>query len=39
MNDVPMPGVEQLVEQLADACGSVAEPRVLEVLRASVHVA
>jgi bacillithiol biosynthesis cysteine-adding enzyme BshC len=33
MNDVLMPGVEQLVEQLAEACGSVAEPREIDVVR------
>jgi bacillithiol biosynthesis cysteine-adding enzyme BshC len=33
MNDVAMPGVEQLIEQLAAACGSVAEPAVLDDVR------
>ena len=33
MNDVAMPEVEQLVEQLAQACGSVAEPRTLGMIR------
>lgn len=33
MNDVLMPGVEQLVDQLAQACGSGAEPRPLEIVR------
>ncbi|HZI42916.1 MAG TPA: bacillithiol biosynthesis cysteine-adding enzyme BshC [Gemmatimonadaceae bacterium] len=33
MNDVPMPGVEPLIERLADACGSVIEPSVLDDVR------
>ena len=33
MSDVPMPAVEQLVDQLAEACGSVVEPEALEVVR------
>jgi bacillithiol biosynthesis cysteine-adding enzyme BshC len=33
MNDVRMPEVEQLVDQLAEACGSVAEPQALETLK------
>jgi bacillithiol biosynthesis cysteine-adding enzyme BshC len=33
MNEVPMPAVEQLVDQLAEACGSVAEPEAIEVVR------
>jgi len=33
MNDVPMPGVEQLVDELAEACGSAAEPRAIDVVR------
>ena len=33
MNDVPMPAVEALVDQLAEACGSVAEPYALDVVR------
>lgn len=33
MNDVRMPDVEQLVDRLAEACGSAAEPRALELVR------
>ena len=33
MNDVAMPGVEEMIERLADACGSVAEPAVLDDVR------
>ena len=33
MNDVLMPGVEQLIERLADACGSVVDPTVLDDVR------
>ncbi|HKW46509.1 MAG TPA: bacillithiol biosynthesis cysteine-adding enzyme BshC [Gemmatimonadaceae bacterium] len=33
MNDVAMLGVEQLVDQLAEACGSAAEPQALDVVR------
>jgi bacillithiol biosynthesis cysteine-adding enzyme BshC len=33
MNDMPMPGVEELVEELAQACGSVSAPETLEIIR------
>jgi bacillithiol biosynthesis cysteine-adding enzyme BshC len=33
MNDMPMPGVEALVEELAQACGSVSAPEALEIVR------
>ena len=34
MSEMPMPGVEQLVDDLAQACGSAGSPEVLEVVRA-----
>jgi bacillithiol synthase len=33
MHEMPMPGVEELVEQLAQACGSVSAPEALEIIR------
>jgi bacillithiol biosynthesis cysteine-adding enzyme BshC len=35
MSEMPMPGVEQLVDELAEACGSVSSPDALEIARAS----
>jgi bacillithiol biosynthesis cysteine-adding enzyme BshC len=34
MSMMPMPGVERLVEELAEACGSVPDPAALEIVRA-----
>ena len=34
MSEMPMPGVEQLVGELAQACGSASSPEALEVVRA-----
>jgi bacillithiol biosynthesis cysteine-adding enzyme BshC len=33
MNDVPMPDVERLVGELAEACGSAVDPSALEIVR------
>ena len=33
MNELPMPGVERLVAELADACGSAVDPLPLEIVR------
>ena len=33
MNDVPMPNVEQLVDELGEACGSTIEPQALDLVR------
>jgi bacillithiol synthase len=33
MNDMVMPGVEELVERLAQACGSASAPEALEIVR------
>lgn len=33
MSEMPMPSVERLVDELAQACGSVAEPAALESVR------
>jgi bacillithiol biosynthesis cysteine-adding enzyme BshC len=35
MSEMPMPGVERLVDELAQACGSVVEAEFLDVVRAS----
>lgn len=35
MSEMPMPGVERLVDELAQACGSVANPNALELIRES----
>jgi len=35
MSQMPMPDVEQLVAELAQACGSVSSPDVLDIVRAS----
>jgi len=34
MSEMPMPGVEQLVDELAQACGSASAPEALEAARA-----
>lgn len=34
MSEMPMPGVEQLVDELAQACGSASSPEALGVVRA-----
>ena len=34
MSEMPMPGVEGLVDELAQACGSASSPEALEVVRA-----
>ena len=34
MSEMPMPGVAQLVDELAQACGSASSPEALEVVRA-----
>ncbi|HKN66752.1 MAG TPA: bacillithiol biosynthesis BshC, partial [Gemmatimonadaceae bacterium] len=34
MSEMPMPGVEQLVDELSEACGSVSSPEALEIARA-----
>ena len=34
MSEMPMPGVERLVDELAQACGSASSPEALEVTRA-----
>ena len=34
MSEMPMPGVEELVDELAEACGSVSSPEALEIVRA-----
>jgi bacillithiol synthase len=33
MNDLPMPNVEQLVDELGEACGSTIEPQALDLVR------
>src|SRR5947209_7291708 len=35
MSEMPMPGVEELVDELARACGSVADAEFLDVTRAA----
>lgn len=34
MSDMPMPGIEQLVDELAQGCGSASSPESLELVRA-----